>query len=332
MVKAAGYGSGALEITKTLQTHAVDAVAVAVADEGVELRHGGIHIPILVMNPEFGSFSTIFEHKLEPEIYSFKLLDAFIKEAEREGVKNYPIHVKLDTGMHRLGFEEKDIPELINRLKGQESLRVRSVFSHLVGADEARFDGFTHQQLVLFDRLSMTIQAAFTHRILRHILNSAGIDRFPEYQYDMVRLGIGMYGISAVDESTLRNVSSLKTTILQIHSEKAGQSVGYSRKTILSRDSRIATLPIGYADGLDRHLGNGKGEVLINGHRAHMIGNICMDACMVDITDIQAEEGDEVLLFGEGLPLSEVAEKLETIPYEILTSVSNRVKRVYYQE
>jgi len=260
------------------------------------------------------------------------LLEAFIKEAEREGVKNYPIHVKLDTGMHRLGFEEKDIPKLINCLKGQESLRVRSIFSHLVGSDEAKFDNFTRQQLALFEKLSSTIQTAFSHRILRHILNSAGIDRFPEHQYDMVRLGIGMYGISAVDESTLRNVSTLKTTILQIRNVKAGDSVGYSRKCMLTRDSRIATLPIGYADGLDRHLGNGSGEVIINKSRAHFVGNICMDACMVDITDLQAEEGDEVLLFGDGLPLSEVAEKLGTIPYEILTSVSNRVKRVYFQE
>ena len=332
MVKAEGYGSGALEIAKTLQTHSCDAVAVAVADEGVELRHGGIYIPIMVMNPEFGSFSTIFEHKLEPEIYSFKLLDAFIREAEREGVKSYPIHIKLDTGMHRLGFEEKDLIELIGRLKGQESLRVKSIFSHLVGSDEARFDDFTHQQLELFDRFSLAIQAAFPHRILRHILNSAGIDRFPEYQYDMVRLGIGMYGISSVDESKLCHVSTLKTTILQIHNLKAGQSVGYSRKGMLSRDSRIATLPIGYADGLDRHLGNGRGEVVINGHRAPFIGNICMDACMIDMTDIKAEEGDDVILFGEGLSLSEVAGKLGTIPYEILTSVSNRVKRIYFQE
>jgi len=332
MVKAAGYGSGALEIAKTLQAHACDVLAVAVADEGVELRHGGIHIPIMVMNPEFGSFSTIFEHKLEPEIYSFKLLDAFILEAEREGVKNYPIHIKLDTGMHRLGFEEEDIPELISQLKDQESLRVKSIFSHLVGSDEACFDDFTHQQLGLFEKLSTTIQAAFPHRILRHILNSAGIDRFAEYQYDMVRLGIGMYGISSVDASSLRNVSTLKTTILQIHHVKSGESVGYSRKSVLRRDSRIATLPIGYADGLDRHFGNGVGEVLLNGSRAPFVGNICMDACMVDITDIQGEEGDEVLLFGEGLPLSEVSEKLGTIPYEILTSVSNRVKRVYFQE
>jgi Alr-MurF fusion protein len=332
MVKAAGYGSGALEIAKTLQAHACDVLAVAVADEGVELRHGGISIPILVMNPEFGSFATIFEHKLEPEIYSFKLLDAFIKEAEREGVKSYPIHIKLDTGMHRLGFEESELPELIDRLKGQESLRVRSIFSHLAGSDEVRFDGYTHQQLELFERLSTRIQAAFSHRILRHILNSAGIDRFPEYQYDMVRLGIGMYGISAVDGTTLRNVSTLKTTILQIRQLDSGQSVGYSRKGMLNRISRIATLPIGYADGLDRHLGNGSGDVIINGRRAPFIGNICMDACMVDVTDIHAEEGDDVLLFGEGLSLSEVAEKLGTIPYEILTSVSNRVKRVYFQE
>jgi len=332
MVKAAGYGSGALEIAKTLQSHAVDVLAVAVADEGVELRHGGIHIPILVMNPEFGSFATIFEHKLEPEIYSFKLLEAFIREADREGVRNYPIHLKLDTGMHRLGFEEKDLDELLSRLQGQESLRVRSVFSHLAGSDEAVFDDYTHQQLELFERLSTRIQRTFPHRILRHILNSAGIDRFPDAQYDMVRLGIGMYGISAVDETTLRNVSSLKTTILQIRELEAGQSVGYSRKGMLSRTSRIATLPIGYADGLDRHLGNGTGEVLIRSRRAPFIGNICMDACMVDVTDIIAEEGDEVLLFGEGLPLSEVAGKLGTIPYEILTSVSNRVKRIYYQE
>jgi len=332
MVKAAGYGSGSLEIAKTLQAHACDVLAVAVADEGVELRHGGIHIPILVMNPEFGSFSTIFEHKLEPEIYSFKLLEAFIREAEREGVKNYPIHIKLDTGMHRLGFEEKDISELLERLNGQESLRVRSVFSHLAGSDEAFLDDYTHQQLHLFEKLSNRIQESFSHRILRHILNSAGIDRFPEYQYDMVRLGIGMYGISSVDNSTLRNVSSLKTTILQIKTLAEGQSVGYSRKGMLSKDSRIATLPIGYADGLDRHLGNGKGQVLINGCRASFIGNICMDACMVDVTDVPADEGDEVLIFGEGLSLAEVAEKLGTIPYEILTSVSNRVKRVYFQE
>lgn len=332
MVKAAGYGSGALEIAKTLQSHAVDVVAVAVADEGVELRHGGIHIPILVMNPEFGSFATIFEHKLEPEIYSFKLLEAFIREAEREGVRNYPIHLKLDTGMHRLGFEENELDELLSRLQGQESLRIRSIFSHLAGSDEAQFDEYTHEQLDCFERLSTRIQAAFPHRILRHILNSAGIDRFPQYQYDMVRLGIGMYGISSVDESTLRNVSSLKSTILQIRTLHAGQSVGYSRKGMLYRTSRIATLPIGYADGLDRHMGNGTGEVLIHGQRAPFVGNICMDACMVDVTDVSAEEGDEVLLFGDGLPLSEVAAKLGTIPYEILTSVSNRVKRIYYQE
>jgi len=332
MVKAAGYGSGALEIAKTLQTHACDAVAVAVADEGVELRHGGITLPILVMNPEFGSFSTIFEHKLEPEIYSFKLLDAFIREAEREGVDNYPIHIKFDTGMHRLGFEEHELPLLIERLKGQESLRVRSVFSHLAGSDEASLDGYTHIQLELFERMANQLSAAFQHRILRHILNSAGIERYPDHQYDMVRLGIGLYGVSAVKGSPVKNVSSLKTTILQIRHLEAGQSVGYSRKALLTRPSRIATLPIGYADGLDRHLGNGVGEVVINGHRVPIIGNVCMDACMVDVTDIQAEEGDDVLVFGESLPLAEVATKLGTIPYEILTSVSNRVKRVYFQE
>ena len=332
MVKAAGYGSGALEIAKTLQSHAVDMVAVAVADEGVELRHGGIHIPILVMNPEFGSFATIFEHKLEPEIYSFKLLEAFIKEAEREGVSNYPIHIKLDTGMHRLGFEPCEIDELLTRLQGQKSLRVRSVFSHLVGSDEAHFDAFTNQQFDLFERMSSRLLAAFPHRILRHILNSSGIERFSRYQFDMVRLGIGMYGISALQSTNLRNVSTLRTMILQIKTLKAGESVGYSRKGLLHRDSRIATLPIGYADGVDRHLGNGVGEVLINGMRAAFIGNICMDACMVDVTDLEASEGDSVVLFGDGISLTEVAHKLGTIPYEVLTSISNRVKRVYFQE
>ncbi len=332
MVKAAGYGSGSLEVAKTLQTHACDALAVAVADEGVELRHGGITLPILVMNPEFGSFSTILEHRLEPEIYSFKLLEAFIREAEREGVSNYPIHVKLDTGMHRLGFEEQELPILIERLKGQESLRIRSVFSHLAGSDETQFDPYTKGQLEQFERMSLAVIGAFDHHILRHILNSAGIERFPAHQYDMVRLGIGLYGISVIHPDRVKNVSTLKTTILQIRSLEAGQSVGYSRKGMLTRCSRIATLPIGYADGLDRHLGNKAGEVVINGQRAPIIGNVCMDACMVDVTDVEAQEGDEVIVFGERLPIAEVAAKLGTIPYEVLTSVSNRVKRVYYQE
>lgn len=332
MVKAAGYGSGSLEVAKTLQTHACDAVAVAVADEGVELRHGGITLPILVMNPEFGSFSTIFEHRLEPEIYSFKLLDAFIREAEREGVSNYPIHVKLDTGMHRLGFEEQELPALIERMKGQESLRVRSIFSHLAGSDETVFDAYTQQQFEQFERMSTTLMGAFDHHILRHILNSAGIERYPAHQYDMVRLGIGLYGISCVNPAWIRNVSTLKTTILQIRTLEAGQSVGYSRKGMLERQSRIATLPIGYADGLDRHLGNKVGEVVANGYRVPIIGNVCMDACMIDVTDIPAEEGDEVIVFGDSLPIGEVAAKLGTIPYEVLTSVSNRVKRVYFQE
>lgn len=332
MVKAGGYGNGSLEVARTLQTHACDAVAVAVADEGVELRHGGITMPILVMNPEFGSFSTIVEHKLEPEIYSFKLLEAFIREAEKEGVSHYPIHIKLDTGMHRLGFEEKDLPALIERLKGQESLRIRSVFSHLAGSDDPVFDDYTNRQLDWFERMSSTLMDAFDHHILRHILNSAGIERFPRHQYDMVRLGIGLYGISVKQTNPLKHVSTLKTTILQIRTLDAGQSVGYSRKCILDRPSRIATLPIGYADGLDRHLGNGRGEVVINGQRAPIIGNVCMDACMIDVTDIQAEEGDQAIIFGETLPVGEVAANLETISYEVLTSVSNRVKRVYFQE
>lgn len=332
MVKAAGYGSGALEVARSLQTYGCGALAVAVADEGAELRRGGITMPIWVMNPEFDTFSSLVEHRLEPEIYSFKLLNAFIRSAEREGVHDYPIHIKLDTGMHRLGFEAADVEALIDCLKSQNALRVRTVFSHLAGSDEPRLDAYTQMQLSRFEQMSSRICSAFSHRIQRHILNSAGIERFSSYQYDMVRLGIGMYGISSVASSALKQVSTLKTTILQIKALRKGETVGYGRRGILERDSRIATLPIGYADGLNRHLGNGRGFVLIAGQRVPFIGSICMDASMIDVTDVFAEEGDVVYLFGEGLPISEVAEWLDTIPYEVLTSVSNRVKRIYFKE
>jgi len=332
MVKAFAYGSGAVEVARTLQHHRCDYLAVAVADEGAELRREGIRIPIVVMNPEKGSFGMIFDNKLEPEIYSFRLLDAFIESAEKLGLTDYPIHVKIDSGMHRLGFEPQDMEQLLARLKGQTQVKVRSVFSHLSGADEAKFDTFTKQQIATFTACADQLSATFSHHILRHILNSAGIERFSESQFDMVRLGIGHYGISSLPEANLKQVCALKTIILQIKTVKAGETVGYSRKGIVDADKRIAVLPIGYADGFDRKLGNGVGEVLINGQRAKVIGNVCMDLVMIDVTGIDAKEGDQVEIFGDHLTISEVAGWLKTISYEVLTSVSRRVKRVYFQE
>ena len=332
MVKASAYGAGSYEIAKTLQDHRVDYLAVAVADEGSDLRKAGITSSIMIMNPELTAFKTMFDYKLEPEVYSFNLLNELIKAAEKEGVTNFPIHIKLDTGMHRLGFAPEDIPELIARLKRQTSVIPRSVFSHLVGSDSAQFDAFTRQQIETFDKASEELQAAFPHKILRHICNTAGIERYPGAQFDMVRLGLGLYGVNPFTNQMIKNVSTLKTTILQIREVPQEDSVGYSRKGRLSRDSRIAALPIGYADGLNRHLGNGNAYCLVNGHKAPYVGNICMDVCMIDVTDVDCKEGDKVVIFGEGLPPTILADVLGTIPYEILTSVSNRVKRVYFQD
>lgn len=332
MVKASGYGAGSHELVKTLQEHLVDYLAVAVADEGVELRKQGVFIPIMVMNPEFSSFNMLLENQLEPEIYSFRLLDALLHEIKRRGITNYPIHIKFDTGMHRLGFSPGDVPEIHRRLKGRGGLQVRSVFSHLAGSDGPEFDDFTVSQFQQLTQAADELEQLLDYKIERHILNSAGIERFPEYQLDMVRLGIGLYGISCEDKGKLRNVSTLKTVILQIQDVPAGDSIGYSRRTFVNRDSRVAVLPIGYADGLDRHLGNGQGQVVINGQRCPILGNVCMDICMVDVTDIEAKEGDPVIVFGEELPVWEISEKLNTIPYEILTSISTRVKRVYFIE
>lgn len=331
MVKASAYGAGSYEIAKTLQDHRVDYLAVAVADEGSELRKAGITSSIIIMNPELTSFKTLFDYKLEPEVYNFHLLNELIKAAEKEGVNNFPIHIKLDTGMHRLGFAPSEVPELIRRLKRQSAVIPRSVFSHLVGSDSTRFDAFTRRQIEMFEQATEELQSAFTHKILRHICNTAGIARYPGAQFDMVRLGVGLYGVDPFTNRMLHNVSTLKTTILQIRDVPQEETVGYSRKGRLDRDSRIAAIPIGYADGLNRHLGNGRAWCLVNGQRASYVGNICMDVCMIDVTDIDCKEGDKVIIFGEGLPVTELAEILDTIPYEILTSVSTRVKRVYYQ-
>ena len=329
MVKANGYGAGAVEIAKTLQYHRCGYLAVAVASEGVSLRDAGITIPIIVLNPETNSFEELFNSGLEPEIYNFRILESFIKDAKRLGVTDYPIHIKLDTGMHRLGFVEDEIPALIDILQKQKSLRIESVFTHLAASESWVFDEYTAKQVEAFEELSSQIEKQFNYKIYRHVLNSAGIERFPNSQHDMVRLGIGLYGVSASGISGLQNVCTLKTTILQIKTLKGNDSVGYGRKEMLDHDARIATIRIGYADGLSRQFGNRKGKVLINGAYAPIIGNVCMDLCMVDVTDINAKEGDEVIVFGKDLTVVELANSIGTIPYEILTSVSPRVKRVY---
>ena len=333
MIKANAYGAGAVEIAKTLQDHRVDYLAVAVADEGVTLRKAGITANIMVMNPEMTAFKTMFDYDLEPEVYSFRLMDALIKAARKEGITGWPVHIKFDTGMHRLGFDPAhDIDELIERLKHQTAIIPRSVFSHFVGSDSDDFDEFSARQFALFDEGSRKLQTAFSHRILRHMDNSAGIEHFPERQMDMCRLGLGLYGIDPRDNRILNTVSTLKTTILQLRHVPAGETVGYSRRGKINRDSLIAAIPIGYADGLNRRLGNRHCYCLVNGQKAEYVGNICMDVAMIDVTDIPCMEGDQVEIFGEHLPVTVLSDTLGTIPYEILTGVSERVKRVYFQD
>lgn len=333
MIKADAYGAGAVEIAKTLEEHRVDYLAVAVADEGATLRRNGIKSNIMIMNLEMSSFKTLFDYELEPEIYSFRLLDALIKAAEKEGITGYPVHIKFDTGMHRLGFNPRtDIAQLIEKLRHQNALIPRSVFSHFVGSDNNDFDSFSAEQFKLFDEGSKQLQSAFSHRILRHIDNSAGIEHFPERQLDMCRLGLGLYGINPRNNEIINNVSTLKTTILQMRNVPKGETVGYSRRGVIEKDSVIAAIPIGYADGLNRKLGNRNCYCLVNGQKADYVGNICMDVALIDVTGIDCEEGDSVEIFGDNLPVTILSNVLETIPYEVLTTVSNRVKRVYFQD
>ena len=332
MVKAFSYGSGASEIANLLQYHRVDYLAVAIADEGVELRMDGIGTPIVVMNPELHSFETMIDYNLEPEIYSMSVLKNFEVILKKSGLKNYPIHLKLDTGMYRMGFNDSELNELIAYLKDNPHFHIRSVFSHLAGSDEEIHDDYTHIQIDKFIDWSKQISREFPYKIDRHILNSSGIERFPDAQFEMVRLGIGLYGVSATKQDKLMNVSSLKTTISQIKWVNKGETVGYSRKGKLNKNTRIGIIPIGYADGFNRKLSNGVGQVLVNGQLASVVGNICMDMAMIDLTDIEAKEGDAVIIFGDDYSLSQVAQLLDTIPYEILTTVSRRVKRIYFQE
>ena len=336
MVKASSYGAGKVEVASALQFNHVDYLTVAYADEGVELRRNGIHLPIMVMNPEEASFDDIVKYRLEPDIYSFRILELFSQRVRLYG-ERMAIHVEFDTGMHRLGFSGDDIPALAERLNAlKDVLQVRSIFSHLACSEDAAMDDFTRGQISRFRTWSDSLDAAIDHTepILHHILNSSGITRFPEAQMDMVRLGIGLYGVAPEPavQAQLRQVSRLVTRISQIKAIPAGDSVGYNRRWIAERPSRIAIVPIGYADGLSRHLGYGHGRVSILGHEAPIIGSICMDMCFVDVTDIACAEGDPAVLFGEGDLLQRNADAAGTIPYEMLTAVSPRVKRVYFQE
>ena len=332
MLKAFAYGSGTHEIANLCQYQRVAMIAVAFADEGVELRRDGIRIPILVLNPEPESFEQMIEYKLEPEVYNYTILNLFNKAVEEANLTDYPIHLKLDTGMHRSGFMEDELNQLIEAVKQAKNLKIKTIFSHLATADEFNQDDYTLMQLSTYDSMSNAIIQSFDYPIKRHVLNSAGIERFSaKYQYDMVRLGIGLYGIS-VTNAELQPIATLTSTLAQIKHLKAGSTVGYSRKGVLTRDSEIATVPIGYADGLRRCLGNGKGKMWYKGHLVPIVGNVCMDICMVDVTGLNAKEGDRVEIFGKNLPITQVAEWMNTIPYEVLTGISRRVKRTYQYE
>lgn len=335
MVKASGYGAGSYEIAKTLQDCGAAYLAVAVLDEGIELRKNGIIMPIMVMNPRSANYKPMFAYGLEPEIYSLSMLEDVVKEAIKNNISDYPIHIKLDTGMHRMGFIEEELPQVIKLLTGQKAVKVSSIFSHLATADCPDMDDYTNLQLERFQKMSSVLIDNLPYKVNRHILNSAGILRFPEHHYDFARLGIGLYGANTLPveyEKPLAVVSTLRTVIINIREWNEGETIGYSRKGILKRKSRIATIPVGYADGIDRHFGNGAISVRINGKDAPTIGNICMDASMVDVTDVDCKVGDSVEIFGKQADLQRLADALGTIPYEILTSVSPRVKRVYYRE
>lgn len=337
MVKAFSYGIGSFEVANALQYHRIDYLAVAYADEGVELRKAGITVPIMVMNPDEESFDAIIQHNLEPEIYSHRILEKLEKAIKKNILpKNKPvkIHIKLDTGMHRLGFMEDDLPLLIEKLKTNRMIYLQSVFSHLAASEDLSEDDFTHNQISLFEKMSLQITTEVDHPVLMHILNSAGIIRFPEAQYSMVRLGISLYGIATLEgeQTRLEPVARLKSTISQIKNIAAGESVGYNRTYKADQPIRMAIVPIGYADGLSLSLSKGKGHLMAGDQLVPIIGKVCMDMCMLDITGIEAEEGDEVIIFGPERPLQDLAREMGTIPYEVLAGLSRRVKRVYYHE
>jgi len=335
MVKAFSYGSGSFERANVLQFNNADYLAVAYADEGVELRRAGIKIPIMVMNPEQPSIETMLEYNLEPDVYSFRILNQIAECLNLLGnKKNINIHLEIDTGMHRLGFLPSEVNELIVRLKNKKEIKIKSIFSHLVGSEEHSLDYFTYKQAKEFEQTANEISSHFDYPIIKHIANSSAITRFPDLQFDMVRLGIGLYGVSSFDfeQQKLQNVGTLRSVISQIRAIKSGDTVGYNRRGVIQNDAKIATIPIGYADGLARRLGNGKGKFYVNGQLAPIVGSVCMDMVMIDVTNINCHEGDEVIIIGEKNPITNIAQQAETIPYEILTSISRRVKRIYFQE
>jgi alanine racemase len=337
MVKAGSYGVGSFEVANALQFHKVDYLAVAYADEGVELRKAGIKTPIMVMNPDEESFDGIIGYNLEPEIYNFRVLEMLEKAIRRNIIpRNKPvkIHLKVDTGMHRLGFEEKDIEEVTQRIKTNPRMYLQSVFSHLASSDRPDHREFTQRQIEAFGRMAEKVSGIVERRVIKHILNTAGISAFPEARFDMVRLGIGLYGISPFGEeqNELRCVGQLKSTISQIKHIPAGETIGYGRAGVAEKDMLLATIPIGYADGLSRILSNGRGHLYIKDRLVPIIGNVCMDMTMVDVTGLEVKEGDPVEVFGEHRSINQLAVEMGTIPYEILTGISRRVKRVYFQE
>lgn len=334
MVKAFAYGAGSVEVSRALQSAGVaDYLAVAVADEGAELRRAGINLPIIVMDPEEAAMDVILDNNLEPNIYSFPVLQLFREAVQRRGLEQYPVHIKIDSGMHRLGFYKEEMDDLVAALEGKW-LRVRSVFSHLAAADDKSFDNFTRSQIAYFSEAVETLRKGLHYDFLRHILNSAGIERFTADEMDMCRLGIGMYGfaVEAPLSAQLRPVCTLKTTLLSVKTVPAHSSIGYGCHTVVNEDRRIAVIPIGYADGFDRRFSNYGGEVIVRGKRCPVVGNVCMDQAMVDVTGTDAQTGDQALIFGEQLRVEELAERLGTITYEILTSVSRRVQRAYYYD
>ncbi|MBS1531945.1 MAG: bifunctional UDP-N-acetylmuramoyl-tripeptide:D-alanyl-D-alanine ligase/alanine racemase [Bacteroidetes bacterium] len=334
MVKAFSYGSGTFEVANILQYNKVDYLAVAYIDEGVALRQAGITLPVIVLNPESSAFDKLIEFKLEPEIFSFNLLDEFVRYAQKHGLSNYPVHLKIDTGMHRLGFEDFDVDILCELLEENRYIRVQSVFSHLVASDAAEHDEFTKTQIKRFETACKKIEKTLRYKVIKHIANTSGITRWPQAQFDMVRLGIGLYGIDpAIQQGGgLQPIATLKTSVSQVRKVEANDTIGYNRSGKLSRAGKIATVRIGYADGYLRAFGNGVGRMLVRGKLAPTVGNISMDMCMLDVTNIDVREGDEVIVFNDELTIEELAREIGTIPYEILTNVSQRVKRVYFYE
>jgi alanine racemase len=334
MVKAFGYGNGGFEIAKLLEHHKIDYLGVAFADEGIALKSAGITLPIMVMNPETTSFPAIIQQQLEPEIYSFKGLHSFLKLAVAKKLKDFPIHIKLDTGMHRLGFQAADVAQLSAILKDNPHVKVKSILSHLAASDDLELIDFTLHQIEQFENMSAALITDLGYAPIRHLLNTSGISNFTNAQYDMVRLGIGLYGISndTEEQKFLAVVGTLKSVISQIRLLNEGDSVGYGRRFMATKPTKVATIPIGYADGISRQLGNENGYVMIKNKPARILGSVCMDMMMVDVTDIDCKEGNEVIIFGKKPSVSELAQQLNTIPYEILTSISQRVKRIFYRE